>query len=95
MNFSLVAVAYADFDAVLRKVNQTILNPLIALLFAVALVMFIWGVVEFTANAGNEEKRTTGRQHILWGIVGMIIMISVFGIMRLITGTIGSDVPIP
>ena len=95
MDFSLVAVAYADFDAVLRKVNQTILNPLIALLFAVALVMFIWGVVEFTANADNEEKRTTGRQHILWGIVGMIIMISVFGIMRLITGTIGSDVQIP
>lgn len=95
MNLGLLPAAYADFDALMRKVNQTILNPLIILLFAAALVMFVWGVVEFAAGAGNEEKRSTGRRHILWGLLGMIIMISVFGIMQLIAGTLGSDVKIP
>ena len=95
MDFNLISVAYADVDSLVRSVNRTVLNPLIAFLFAVALVMFIWGIVEFTAGADNEEKRTNGRRHILWGLVGMIIMVSVFGIMQLIAGTVGSEVRIP
>jgi len=71
------------------KINKVIINPLITLLFAIAMVYFIWGVVEFIMGAGSEEKRATGRRHMIWGIVGMAIMAGVWGIIRVILGTLG------
>jgi succinate dehydrogenase/fumarate reductase cytochrome b subunit len=81
--------AYASVDTLIRKVDQIIINPIIYFFFAAALVYFIAGLVEFLANTDNEEKRTTGKQHMLWGFVGMLIMIAVFTIMRILIDTFG------
>jgi len=90
MNLFQTQVAYAAsaVEETIGKINQQIINPLIGFFFALALVMFLWGVFEFIAGADNEEKRKTGGQHMIWGIVGIFIMVSVFGIMRLICNTI-------
>jgi len=68
-----------------------IINPLIALLFALAVVFFLYGVFEFIANQENEEKKTTGKQHMLWGVVGITIMMGVFMIMNMILKTFDID----
>ncbi len=75
---------------IVGKVNQYIINPLIILLFALALVYFLYGVVEFLSTNADKD-RTTGKNHMLWGIFGMFIMISVFAILRIIANTIGAD----
>lgn len=75
----------------LHKINQVILNPLITLIFAAAVLIFLYGVFEYLKDSGSEDARSTGRSHMLWGIVGMFIMISAFGIMRVIMNTIGAD----
>jgi len=41
-------------------------------------------------NRDKEDKRTAGKQHMIWGIIGMAIMVSVFGIINLIMSTIGA-----
>ena len=64
-----------------------IINPLISLLFALAVAFFLYGVFEFIANQDNEEKRTAGKMHMLWGIIGITIMMGVFMIMRVILDT--------
>ena len=74
-------------DAFIANLNRLIINPLILLLFALALVYFLWGVLEFMVNQDNEEKRTTGKKHMVWGIVGITIMVGVFAIMSLILRT--------
>jgi len=74
-------------DPLLRGINDAVINPLIALLFIGALVVFIWGVVSFVANAGNEAERVKGKRNILYGIIGMVIMVSVFSIMNLLINT--------
>jgi|SRR3989344_521396 len=92
----LIERAYAatsDSSELIRKINQAIIEPIIALLFALAVVYFLWGVFVFVRSADDEEGRKTGGRHILWGLIGMFIMISVFGIMRLILNTIGADTP--
>ena len=71
------------------KVNRLLVNPLIVLMFAAALAYFLYGVVEFLMNADQSEARETGRQHMLWGIVGMFIMIGVFAILHFIETTLG------
>ena len=60
-------------------------------MFAFALVYFIVGVLQYLLNPANDEERATGRQHILWGVVGMAIMVSVWGIMTIIAGTLGAS----
>jgi len=84
------SIAYADgLDDVMFKINKVILNPLIEMSFVVALGVFLFGVMEFIRGADNEEQRSKGKQHMLWGIIGLLIMLSVFGIITLLTNTFG------
>lgn len=73
----------------LNKINQFILNPLILLAFAIAFLVFFWGIFQFisseTADAGREE----GKRKIFWGVFGMFIMISAYGLIYLILNTFG------
>ncbi len=71
----------------IQKVNVVILNPLIRLVFLFALVVFLWGVFGYVKNGDSEEARSTGRRHMIWGVFGMFIMISVFAIMAFILNT--------
>jgi len=87
--------AYADVSSLLKKINKVLINPFIVLLFALALVYFLYGVVEFIANAENSDKRTEGKSHMIWGVIGMFIMMAVFTIMQIIANTIGSSATIP
>ena len=82
-----------SIERFLNNVNEFVINPIILLLFAVALLVFFWGIFQFIANASSEEGRKTGQQHIMWGIIGMFIMISVYGIIRIILGTFNSESP--
>ena len=66
------------------KVVTGILNPLIYLMFSVAIAFFIWGIVVFIWNADNEEKRENGKQRIIWGLVGLFIMSAIAGIIEII-----------
>lgn len=75
------------------RINQYIINPLIGLLFALALVMFLYGGAEFILHASEDEGRETGKQHMLWGMIGMFIMISVISILRVVTNTFGISLP--
>ena len=89
MNFGIIPTAEASVVTLMRSVDRVILNPLITLLFALALVYFIYGLVQYLLSPDNEEVRKTSKSHMLWGIVGMFIMVSVFGIMTMILNTVG------
>lgn len=72
-------------------ISTEILNPLIAIMFAVATLYFFYGVARYIWSPDDEKKREEGRRAMLWGIVGMFIMTSVFSIMSFIISTIGAD----
>lgn len=78
-------------DKLISAISNQILNPLILLLFGIAMIVFIWGLVRFIAHGGDEEVRTTAKRHILYGLLGMFIMFSAFALVRLITGSLGID----
>lgn len=87
MSLFFTNIAYASVDSFIINVNKLIINPLILLLFALALVYFLYGVFEFISNQQNEEKKTAGKKHMLWGIIGLTIMMGVWFIMHLILDT--------
>lgn len=81
-------IAYASVDTFIWNVNREIINPLIIFLFALAVVLFLYGLVEFIKNGANDEKRTIGKSHMIWGIVGLTIMIGVWAILGIILSTL-------
>ena len=90
MNFEIIPRAEASVQTLMNSINKVIINPLIVLLFALAVVYFIYGLAKYLLNPDNEEVRRSSKSHMLWGIIGMFIMVSVFGIMNLIINTIGA-----
>lgn len=84
---------YFLLEAFLYKVNNAIVNPLIYLMMAVALVSFLWGVAQYVNKGDNEDSRAEGSRHMLWGIVGLFIMFGVFGIIHIILNTFGISDP--
>lgn len=80
-------------------VIQRILNLLLPVVVTLALLLFIWGLVIFIKNAGNEEGRKEGKRRMGWGIVAIFVIITIWGIVRLIAGTFniqeGGTIDIP
>jgi len=79
----------AVLNSFLSKVVAEIINPIILLLGALAFIVFLWGVFEFVLHAGDETKRKEGKQAILWGIIGLVIIFGAYGIINLALGTFG------
>lgn len=82
----------------INRVNEYILNPIILLLFGLSTVYFIYGIIRYlSTDAGDKSSaRVEARSSILWGIFGMVIMVSVYGIIGFILATFGlsvNDVP--
>ena len=89
-------IAYAQEGAhinaakgVLAKIETVILFPLMSLMVAVALLVFLWGVYEYVAGADDESARTTGKTHMLYGIIGLVVMVSAYAILKIAAGTFG------
>lgn len=73
----------------IESIKQHILTPIVSLLFALALVYFLYGMVQFLWQSDSNTAKQEGVQHMLWGVIGMGIMVAVYGIMNLICRTIG------
>src|SRR3990167_2924594 len=87
MDLFYTKVAYASLDTFIASVYQQIINPLIILLFSLALVYFLYGLFEFIANFDNEDKKTAGKSHMIWGVVGLTIMMGVWFFLGVILST--------
>ena len=88
------AVAFAQatnvtyLDGLLSNISA-LLGRLPALLIAVAVVYFLWGVVNFVSAGDNEDKRASGRKSMIWGLVGIAVMVSLWGIITLLQTVFG------
>ncbi len=91
--FAQSATTQIDSAQSLAKwVIDFINNILVPLVFALSFIIFIFGVFRyFIAGAADEGKRDTGRQFMIYGIIGFFVMLSVWGLVHLLTGTIRLD----
>lgn len=62
-------------------------------MFFVASAVFIWGIIQFISSAETDDGRVKGKRNILYGIIGIFIMISVYGILQLIVDTFDLKTP--
>lgn len=77
-------------DLISRIISE-ILSPALFLIFSIALIVFLWGVMYYVVGAqGNDTKLKQGKWAMLWGIIGMSVMFSAWGLVRLVCNTFGT-----
>ena len=72
----------------LLNLIQTIVSKAIPILVAVALLYFIWGLIEFITSAGG-EKHEEGKTKMWWGIIALFVIVSIWGIVGYIGNVFG------
>lgn len=78
-------------DEFMTKVFSAVIQPLLVLVFGLAFIIFVWGIFQYIRNGDETKGREEGQRGILWGLLGMVIMTSSFGIINIIQGTIGVE----
>jgi len=79
--------AQAVAQGFLMKINEAILFPLITFMMAIALLVFLYGAFEYVKGATNDGDREKGRRHLLYGTIGMLVMLSAVSILYIAAST--------
>jgi len=95
-SFPVLAADSVACDGCLVNPLGSITNPvdligniifaILGLTGAIALVMFIWGGLQWMTAAGNSEKVTKGRDTLLWAVLGLVIIFSSYAILNAVLG---------
>ncbi len=63
---------------------------LVPVLFALAFLVFLYGIVKaYIFSEGDPERVKEGHKLILWGIIGFVVMISLWGLVNVVANTFG------
>ncbi|HLP86657.1 MAG TPA: hypothetical protein VK153_02165 [Candidatus Paceibacterota bacterium] len=84
-----------DLTSIVNWASCFLYKAVVPLLFALATVAFIWGVIQYYINPENEEKRKKGRSFIIGGLIGLFVMLSMWGLVAILTGTFEISNTIP
>src|SRR3989344_9261806 len=64
-------------------------NILVPVLFAIAFIVFLWGAFKtFIIGANDATVKESGKNLMLWGLIGFFVMVSVWGLVNILTGTV-------
>ena len=89
---ALAAQSGINLDPVLSYsigITQIINWVLIPVLMAIALVTFFWGIFKyFIWGAENESDKVEGRKFAMWGIIGFVIIFSVWALVGIVRNTL-------
>jgi len=91
--YALPALAFAQNSAELTNVQTLlvnvgkVMNLLVPIIFTLALLYFFWGLANYILKAGEEKEE--GKNIMIWGIVALFVMASVWGIINFISSSFG------
>jgi NhaP-type Na+/H+ or K+/H+ antiporter len=77
------------------KINQIILYPLITFLLALAVLLFIWGAFKYLYKADDPGARKEGQTHMMFGIIGIVVMVSALSLLQIAVRTFFGDAAVP
>lgn len=85
------AVSFAQTSGLITVLDriQNILDAVIPIIITLAVIYFFWGLAQYILESGNAEKKEEGRNKMIWGIIALFVMVSIWGLLGLIAGTFG------
>lgn len=83
-----VTGGFKSIGEVVNSFTSNIVTALSTLFATMAMVAFFWGIVQYIwgIRDGNPEQRKKGNDFMIWGLVALFVMFSVWGIIRYAQG---------
>jgi hypothetical protein len=81
--------AMAEAANFVDKLNDVLLFPIIYLLSGVAFMYFLYGAFEYIMGASSDQAREQGKKHLMYGIIGLVVMSSAYIILWITANTFG------
>ncbi len=69
-------------EQVLQNVIVEIFSPLYQLAVGCAIIYFLYGIFKFIIDFNDPQKKNLGKSHLLYGTIGLFIILSVGGILQ-------------
>ena len=93
-SFFLPAIAFAVQVNTLYTTSiftqiGTYINTLTPLVIGLAMLFFLYGLMKFVLAAGNEDAKDEGKRIMIWGIIALFVMVSVWGLVGLLNQETG------
>ncbi|HTR18913.1 MAG TPA: hypothetical protein VMH91_02980 [Candidatus Paceibacterota bacterium] len=84
----LTLPALASAQSLLNTLGffNVLLNGLIGLLITLAIIAFFWGLIKYLFTGATEGK-AEGLKIMLYGVITIFVMVSIWGIVRLLQST--------
>jgi Type IV secretion system pilin len=73
------------------RFNEVILYPVILLLTGIAFLVFLYGCLIYITHAENSSAREEGRNHIIYSLIGMFVMLVAYAILTIAANTFGLE----
>lgn len=64
-----------------------LLNQALVLLMAIAVVMFVWYVIQYFIKPNSDRK--DANTYILYSVIGFFVILSIWGIVNILSNTFG------
>jgi hypothetical protein len=79
------------FKSLINYATCTLTRFVIPVILLAAVVLFIWGVVQYVISTDDETKKKKGRSFMIWGLVSLAVMTSVWGLVSILSRTLGAN----
>lgn len=91
VTFAQLFESGGDFESSTGDVLTFINGTLVPLIFGLALLFFLWGVLLAFVIKRDEDSRSEGKQYMVWAVLGLVVMVSLWGIVNLLAGALGLE----
>ena len=81
---------YGGLTSVIDTVSGLI-GSLVPIIIAIALVVFLWGIISYITAGDDPKKKAAARGYMIYGIIGLFVMVSVWGLVRILQSTFGTE----
>ena len=85
MAMPFVAGAISNADDLFSKV-ETLLGKVVTLLISVAVIILIAAIISYIRAGEDEDKRGKARNMMIYGIIGLFVMVRLWGLVAILTG---------
>ncbi len=85
-------IGFEGLNKLILSLSNGVIRSIGYMLFTLAVVAFFWGIIQFiwSARQGAEGKGiSNGKTFMMWGLIGLFVMFSVWGIIKFAQGVFG------
>ena len=90
---ALPLTTYASNLGQVTDIANRLVGRVFYLIMALATIAFLWGIVKYLFGGDDKKQREESKKFMLWGIVGLTVMVSVWSLVAILANIFGMHIP--